>query len=378
MENYDVIIIGGGLAGCSLAYHLHKDEPSIKVLILEKDHIGNNNANGCRNVTEDVVEEYSFPYLHRYQGVRIGIHGIDYFTLNKPFYLLDYETICNSLFSLSCADICVNEAIGINKHKVMTRSGNAYYSKYIIDCSGPGFFAKKFLRQKIPFRYFIGKTRVLNKTLEDKRYYHYQLSNSGYIEELYPINDISYHGDWQYTKDTDFSKIRPEKKNLFNRFFDKKDILSESFAVLPASPVLPLVHKNIAFLGNSFGNAMTSSGYGILPTLDSSKILTSAIINGNIQLYQNDWKNKYLDNYIKFLTLKFDGYHNNKILSRLKQSPSRENMLKTFKKYPEVFDSMLHNKTQDIPAEMKKIFPKRTFIFRVYYYLMLRLKYQFM
>ena len=36
-QSYDVIIVGGGVMGCSTAYHLMKADPSLSVLILEKD-----------------------------------------------------------------------------------------------------------------------------------------------------------------------------------------------------------------------------------------------------------------------------------------------------------------------------------------------------
>ncbi len=35
--SYDVLIVGGGLMGCSIAYHLMKTEPKLKVLVIERD-----------------------------------------------------------------------------------------------------------------------------------------------------------------------------------------------------------------------------------------------------------------------------------------------------------------------------------------------------
>lgn len=36
MENYDAVIIGGGIGGLMCAYRLMENAPSMKVLILEK------------------------------------------------------------------------------------------------------------------------------------------------------------------------------------------------------------------------------------------------------------------------------------------------------------------------------------------------------
>ena len=37
LEMHDVIIIGGGLHGCSTAYHLLRREPTLRVTVIEKD-----------------------------------------------------------------------------------------------------------------------------------------------------------------------------------------------------------------------------------------------------------------------------------------------------------------------------------------------------
>ena len=34
---HDVVIIGGGLHGCSTAYHLLRREPTLRVAVIEKD-----------------------------------------------------------------------------------------------------------------------------------------------------------------------------------------------------------------------------------------------------------------------------------------------------------------------------------------------------
>ncbi len=36
-QTYDVIIAGGGIMGCSIAYHLTKDQPRLKLLVIERD-----------------------------------------------------------------------------------------------------------------------------------------------------------------------------------------------------------------------------------------------------------------------------------------------------------------------------------------------------
>lgn len=58
MSGYDVIVIGGGLQGCSTALHL--SQRGVRVLVVEKDHIGRHasgvNAGGVRQLGRHVAE----------------------------------------------------------------------------------------------------------------------------------------------------------------------------------------------------------------------------------------------------------------------------------------------------------------------------------
>ena len=58
MSGYDVIVIGGGLHGCSTALHL--SQRGVRVLVVEKDHIGRHasgvNAGGVRQLGRHVAE----------------------------------------------------------------------------------------------------------------------------------------------------------------------------------------------------------------------------------------------------------------------------------------------------------------------------------
>jgi len=378
MKNYDVIIVGAGIAGTSLAYNLSQECPEKKVLLIDKKEPGANAAYGYRNTNEEVVKKYNLPYEHIYKGIKVGTSDKIYLTLNRKFYFLNYNQVCKNFLNKSSLEFRKENATQIQGN-VLKTDGDEYKFKNLVDCSGNNFFAKKRYKQKLPFRFWIGKTKVLKNKLKDTNYYYYQFSDSGYQEDLYPLKDKTLQGDWQYVKEVDFKKIIPDKKTLYNTLISNQKIINESKAVIPCTPVFPMVYKKIAFLGDSFGNPFTSSACGIEPILDASKLLTKAIKKNNLNIYEKIWKKKYLENNIRYLVTKYDSYHNTKFLQWVKKTPTRTGQLPTISKYPEFFGELLDAKSNvQIPKEIKKLFPKRSKIFQTYYYFYLKSKYALM
>lgn len=378
MENYDVIIVGAGIAGCGLAYNLSKKCPEKKVLIIDKKEPGANAAYGYRNTTEEIVKKYNLPYEHIYKGMKVGIEDETFFTLKRKFYFIDYKKSCKKLLKNSNSEFQQEEAVKLNGKILKTNKGE-YCFKILVDCSGHNFFAKKLFKQKIPFRYWIVKTRVLKNTLKNKDYFHYQFNDSGYFEDLYPLKNKTLQGDWQYTKKINFNLISPDKKTIYKKYISSPEIVKENYTVIPCSPVLPLVHKNIVFLGNSFGNPSTSSAEGVRHILNTLEILTKAIKKQDIQLYEKEWKRKYLDVYIKYLVAKYYTFHNPWYMRYIKKTVPWEKLALNFGKHPEFFNHMFDGESRfEIPHDMKKIFPKSAPIFQLYYYLYLKLKYVLM
>lgn len=377
MENYDVIIVGAGIAGTGLAYNLKKENYRGSVLVIDKKGVGANAAYGYRNTTSEVVKEYNFPYEHVYKGVKVGSEDKTYFTLNKKFYFLNYKKICKHLLKKSDAEYKKEKALKLN-NEVLKTNEKKYKFKILVDCSGSNFFVKKIYNQIIPFRYFIGRVRTLKNKLKNTNYFYYQFSDSGFIEELYPLKDKTLQGDWQYTKNTDFNLINPEEKTLY-KSIDKPKIIKQKTAIVPATPIFPLTYKNIVFLGDSFGNATTSSAEGIRTILDSSKMLTKAIKENNLHSYEKAWKRKYLNAYLKYLVIKLDTYTDNKFLQKIKKTPPRVKLFPIVKKYLKFFEkNLMCNPSIKVPSEIKKQYPKRKKIFLLYYYLYLKLKYAHM
>ena len=83
-ENFDVIIIGGGIMGSSTAYHLMKADPSLKVIVIERD-LGYEKASTALSMVnariqfslkENVqISQYAFKVLENFED-EMAVDGI--------------------------------------------------------------------------------------------------------------------------------------------------------------------------------------------------------------------------------------------------------------------------------------------------------------
>jgi len=375
MEIYDVIIVGAGIAGCGLAYNLKRMGYDGNILIIDKEEVGANAAYGYRNTCEKIAKEYNLPYEHVYKGIKIGTEDKTHFILNRKFYFIDYKKACRMLLKNSNFEYKKEKAVRINK-SILETDKNQYFFKILVDCSGSDFFGKRQLKQKLPFRYWVGKTTVLKNILKDKDYFYYQINDSGFIEDLYPLKNKTLQGKWMYSEKNDLNSIIPEKNTIFGEKINNPILKKDYCVIYPATPVLPLVHKNIAFLGDSFGNPVTTSGCGIKVILDSSKILAKSIKKDDLKSYEKIWRKKYLDIFIRYLSLKYYTFHKLKFFKNLKKTVSWKELAFQFEKYPELFNIMFDGEENfKLPTGMKKAFSKSSKIFMIMYFSYLKLKY---
>lgn len=375
MKNYDAIIIGSGIAGTSLAYNIGQTCPNLKTLIIDKRNPGSNENYGNRNVPEKVAKEYNLPYDHIYQGIKVGTEDKVNFKLKKKHRFINYKRTCQQFLKKSNLEYKNEEAENIQGN-FLTTHNNLYKFKILIDCSGKSFFAKKILNHPLPERYWIGRTRIIKETLKDKKYFYHQFGNTEYFEDVNPLENKTLQGDWYYSKKVDFVNFPYSQKTIFKKEFKNPTIIKEFNSVIPCAPTFPLVQKNIIFLGDSFGNATTSSACGINIILKSSELLAEKIKKRKIQEFQIDWKKRYLEIYVKNLSSKFNTYHNSKILEKIKKIPPRTKVYPLIAKYPFLFDLLMEGlQSAPPPKEFSKILTPEAKLFQVYYYTLLKLRY---
>ena len=183
-QNFDVIIIGGGLAGLTSAIHLSKSK--FKVLLIEK--------NGCpkHKVCGEYVSNEVLPYLHYlgFSPFKFGAKQISNFELtthynksikaNLPLggfgmsrYEMDFQlyqlALRNGVVVLQ--DLVIDVKYESNNFQVETKSNKIFQSRIVIGAYGKRSnldvqFNRKFIKKKSP--YLGVKIHALGDFPEDK------------------------------------------------------------------------------------------------------------------------------------------------------------------------------------------------------------------
>jgi flavin-dependent dehydrogenase len=378
MQSYDVIIIGGGIAGASLAYNLSKVCPRRNVLLMDPN-MGLKIQCTYRNITEDIVKQYNFSYIHKYKGINVGSDNTIYFTVKKNLFLIEYEKACLKLIKKSGVDISSERALNLNK-KLLFTNGVNYKFKYLIDCSGKGFFLRRIHKYPLPFRYWVGVQKLLDLQSSDLKdqYLSCLFDDYGNLEEIYPFKRKILWGNYIYSDLTKSYPLKSEKKLLLPKLIKKWNIEREYRVVIPCTPTFPIAYKNYALLGDSFGNAATASAIGIKPILESSEMLADAISKENIKLYEARWKRKNLKSYVSFLSSRLTRFPTNNIFNYLRKTyPGNKEVFNVLRENPQSFTGVYDNASDfRLPSEVRRLYPPHFFLVVCYHYLRLLLKYQ--
>lgn len=344
MKHYDVIIIGAGIAGTSLAASLAKTCPEKTFLILDKEQTASNEGYGSRITYEETIKKYNLPHEHIFQGMKIGNKKGIYLTVEAPFFVIDYKTICEEMLRRAKSQVKKETAIHTTKN-ILTTNKNKYHFKYLIDCSGHKPFLNKFIKRKDPLFYWIGYTSICKgKSHLAGNYFYLLAEDDGFIEDIYVIGNKISLGHWVYTDKIDYKKITPPKNKLSDKTITNLEIQKTKPVVVPGTPIIPLVKNNFAFLGDSLGNVTPVVGEGIRPIVESAEILTEAIKQDNLNLYNKEWKKRHLSKYLKVVAGKLN------IKDRLKTGYYMT-------KYPEIFLKMIKLEDFEMPKQITKQIP---------------------
>jgi flavin-dependent dehydrogenase len=379
MKKYEVIIIGSGVAGSGLAYNLKRMGFKGKVLVLDKNKT--NPETSYRITFKDTAKKYKIPYERKYSYLKFYFSEKGLIDFKIDSYLVNYPKFCSYLLDNSGAEYKNEKAIDVRGNLLKTNK-NSYEFKYLIDCSGCLFFVKNLEKMSVSHKYWRGYSEIFKTTRNlDKDSFYYFFHEDGSFEDIYPSEKESMYGYWRYADVKNSIKIKIPKKSFALKMIGNRELIGRFSNKVSCSPALPLVYKNIAFLGDSFGNATTSSAEGIKPTLDTSEILANAIKMQDLEFYEKTWKKRYLNSYVKFLAFRMIRYPESALLKKIKEKflPANIAIFDYLEKNPKIFFKILRNDDSfKRPEEFKKCFSKLNVFLLLLMYLKLKMQYAMM
>ena len=70
-ERFDVVIVGGGVVGSSVAFHLAREQPSMRIAVVERD--ASYSASSALLSAGGIRQQFSLR-----ENVQLSIYGIDF------------------------------------------------------------------------------------------------------------------------------------------------------------------------------------------------------------------------------------------------------------------------------------------------------------
>ena len=294
---------------------------------------------------------------------------------------MDYKEITKKLLEKSTFPNRKESAVNIINNKILITDKSKYQFKYLIDCSGVAFFLRNKFNFPKPFRYWIAikkEVKRLPTNFDKKYYYNFMDEKNRYLDEFLYNGEFVDYCKWQNTDIRTVRRIKLSdgKMGFITNVPGEKIVKEDSFFYFPANFVFPLVYKNYAFLGDSFGNTPPQSGFGVAIILKTSKILANAIKNNILKYYSKQWLSIYSKIYLKYLTISIDRRNNSPLLEKIKKYPPVSKVCFLFEKNKNEFFKLLSNDFSfKVPKEVRNVYPKRQIIFLLVHYLHVRSKY---
>jgi len=313
-SKYDIIIIGGGFAGTSIAYKLSNLSDDLDVLLIERDELGSKPVSAV--TFTDVVED-----LDIMDSVRQSYNQIEFISTlgakesytydEEVFALVDYKKACKTMFEKSGYPILYETVASIKNGNILLQTGENIDAKIIVDASGYGYKFRKELGLDVPLNTHHFYFRKLNNcNIKNPKSLHFlsgKIGTSG--GWFFPINENECEigvGEQmnRLSKIERKNIVRIERENIdqlykiapYSEILKDSQVDTESMVYYPFDAVKHVVKDNIVFLGDNAGMVHPVYGMGLHYISKVCKLCSKycalAIQNNDINIlkkYQNIW-----------------------------------------------------------------------------------------
>jgi len=359
MRKFDIVIIGGGFAGASMAHRLSKLDSCLEILLIERNHLGGKPVSAF--TFKDVVDDLGIKNTVRqyYNQIEIisTLGARECYKYDEDvFALIDYKKTCEELVNKSRCQVIFEEVKSIKGGKVVMKD-DVIQPKIIVDASGRNYKFRKELNLDVP---------STENHLYFKRLTQCNISNPKSVHLV--LGDIGSNGGWFYpaneteceigvaeriNKQSRFNKeniSNKQKKNMeqllnhsqYNEMLKGSNLECESMVYHPYEPIRQVVKDTVAFLGDNAGMVHPIHGMGIhyINKLSDvcAKYCIQAVLGDKTALgkYQNYWSNllkRDIDTWVHGMTYwSLNKYQLNKIIEiRSRSKVNKMNVLAEFK-----------------------------------------------
>jgi len=306
LEKFDIIIIGGGIAGLSTALHLCR-ETDATLLLLEKSFIGDPTKTSPFTFP-DIVERFglSDAVLQKYTRFvyrsPTGVAACFEYE-NPTFVTLDYQKMCNIIFNqirkegnvevmekTKVLDLEIqNDFLSTATLRLTLSNSTDASCNVLCDASGCNFFTLRKLGIKIPSLYSHPYGELLaGCKIEDPNemciFAGNKYGNGG--GWLYPIDrNMARFGFATVTCSPIYPRDIVERnfENAKRDFYPCNEMLAgaektrSEFGTIPIEPLKKFVYGQILMVGDAAGQATPWYGEGIRPALESGEMCGKTI-----------------------------------------------------------------------------------------------------
>lgn len=298
---YDVIIIGGGLAGLSSAIHLSKN--GVSVLLLEKSTYPKHKVCG-EYVSNEVLDYLSYLEIDvwshgaknidsfafsdtRGRAIKVALplggFGISRYKLDEILY---HRAVHNGVDVQQ--EVAVNVVLGKDVFKVTTRSGIAYTGHYVLGAYGKRSgmdvtLSRKFIQNKTPW---IGVKAHYQAAFPENvvalhnfkgGYCGLSQVETGLVNACYLTHKDVFK---EYTDLEAFQRVILEKNSELRRFFEEATLAFEKPLTISqiSFETKEVVSNNILMIGDSAGLIHPLCGNGMAMAIHSAKIASETLL----------------------------------------------------------------------------------------------------